>query len=65
MAGNPFAVNWNDKAAVLAYCESLNRTAKIGHECVVIKFHDRENYNITFVGNLSQAKYETAKIVLK
>ena len=51
--------DWNDKEQVMAECMRLARPG-----LAVVKYSDRENYNIIFASNAEKAKARGAEIVL-
>jgi len=55
--GSPFAIDWKDKDAVIAYAK------KLGKGQVVFKHPNRANYNITFV--CRPGLYEGCEIIYK
>jgi hypothetical protein len=59
--GNIFAVDWTDLEAVKRVCKTF------GHGSVVIKFPERDNYNITHTDNMTNHPdlYRGAKVVFR
>ena len=50
--GSPFAINWNDRSAVIEYAKRL------GPGMSVVKHPDRANYNVTHTSRTDLYKPE-------
>lgn len=53
MAGNPFAIDWNNREAVIAYCQELNKTANKNRRCCVVITPGIQSYKITFCSKIN------------